>query len=321
GYDALNRLISVTQGGQTRTYSYDGLGRATLVFNPEVGTTQYVYDSNPDNHNVDSPGDLVQVISNAGVKTNFVYDDLHRLTDAGLQPWGFYSGTANPVCRRFRYDTQSAPDPGVTVANTLGRMELGQTDDCGKAGNGQWNMITREWFSYDNNGRMTDVYESTPHSGGFYHSSVVYAPNGAVTSLSPGIGGGQVTLPWQYGLDGEGRPYSVGNPVGGIASLVASTTYNVDGTVATVTMANGDTDAYLYDGLSRMTQFKFTVGSTPKSLTGTLTWSANGTLDQLAITDQFNAANSQTCTYGYDDLTRLSSVNCGTPWSQTFTYD
>jgi RHS repeat-associated protein len=29
----------------------------------------------------------------------------------------------------------------------------------------------------------------------------------------------------------------------------------------------------------------------------------------------------QTCTYGYDALARVSSVGCGTPWAQTFTYD
>jgi hypothetical protein len=41
----------------------------------------------------------------------------------------------------------------------------------------------------------------------------------------------------------------------------------------------------------------------------------------LAITDPFNASNAQTCNYAYDDLTRLKSANCGTPWSQTFNYD
>jgi RHS repeat-associated protein len=70
-----------------------------------------------------------------------------------------------------------------------------------------------------------------------------------------------------------------------------------------------------------MKTFTFKVGATPKTLTGTLTWSPNGTLDQLVIADQFNSANSQTCNYAYDDLARLSSASCGAPWSQTFTYD
>ena len=41
------------------------------------------------------------------------------------------------------------------------------------------------------------------------------------------------------------------------------------------------------------------------------------------ISDTANTANSQTCAYGYDDLTRLKSATCNsTPaWSQTFSYD
>jgi RHS repeat-associated protein len=32
-------------------------------------------------------------------------------------------------------------------------------------------------------------------------------------------------------------------------------------------------------------------------------------------------SDTQTCNYLYDDAQRVSSANCGTPWSQTFTYD
>jgi hypothetical protein len=54
---------------------------------------------------------------------------------------------------------------------------------------------------------------------------------------------------------------------------------------------------------------------------GTLTWNANGTLQQLGITDPFNSSNQQTCSYAYDDLARLASANCGSIWSQTFSFD
>jgi RHS repeat-associated protein len=68
-----------------------------------------------------------------------------------------------------------------------------------------------------------------------------------------------------------------------------------------------------------MTQYKYNVGSS--TVTGNLTWNSNGTLKTLAITDPLNSGDTQTCNYAYDDLARLSSANCGTPWSQTFTYD
>ena len=51
-----------------------------------------------------------------------------------------------------------------------------------------------------------------------------------------------------------------------------------------------------------MTQYQFTVGATPKSVTGGLTWNLNGTLKQLAIVDGFNAADTQTCNYGYQPI-------------------
>ncbi len=41
----------------------------------------------------------------------------------------------------------------------------------------------------------------------------------------------------------------------------------------------------------------------------------------MQITDQINTANGQTCTYGYDDLTRITSANCGSVWAQTFSLD
>ena len=56
-------------------------------------------------------------------------------------------------------------------------------------------------------------------------------------------------------------------------------------------------------------------------MTGNLTWNANGSLQQPAITDPFTASNTQTCTDLYDDLARLASTNCGAIWGQSFAYD
>ena len=308
-YDLINNRFMVNQGAQSRTIYHDGLGRTTTETNPENGTVQYTYDNMPTpcaGAPLTFNGDMVTKVDQAGSRTCLYYDGLHRLYQAGF---------TGPVCRRFWFDQSYSPLPsGITVSNTLGRLEGATTDDC--AGTGK----TSEFFSYDNNGRLTDVYQSTPNSGGYYHSTASYYPNGSLASLSPGIGGNQVTLPWTFALDGEGRTYSESNPNG---LILQSTTYNVDGTISAVTHVSGDSDSFQYNAnTGRMTQYKFTVGSTPKSLVGNLTWNANGTLQQQQIvTDQFNAANVQTCTYTYDDLTRLATGNCGTPWSQAYTYD
>jgi RHS repeat-associated protein len=86
-----------------------------------------------------------------------------------------------------------------------------------------------------------------------------------------------------------------------------------------VTLGSGDSDTFQFDPTTgRMTQYLASVaGSTQK---GALTWNANGTLGNLAITDALGSS-SQTCTYTHDDLTRIAQANCGTAWNQTFTFD
>src|SRR5437660_10225297 len=69
--------------------------------------------------------------------------------------------------------------------------------------------------------------------------------------------------------------------------------------------------------MGRMTQYKLTINGTATH--GDPSWNPNGTLGSLAITDPFNP---QTCNYGYDDIARLASVDCGASiWQQNFTYD
>jgi RHS repeat-associated protein len=61
------------------------------------------------------------------------------------------------------------------------------------------------------------------------------------------------------------------------------------------------------------------------TISGTLTWNPNGSLQKLVIADPLNSADVQTCTYGADDLSRIASVNCvngaTNVWAQTFSYD
>lgn len=90
--------------------------------------------------------------------------------------------------------------------------------------------------------------------------------------------------------------------------------------LVTVNFGSCDSDAFQYDpNTGRMTQYKYTVNGS--SVVGNLTWSANGSLKTLAITDPFNSSNQQTCNYAYDDLARIASANCGSIWNETFAFD
>jgi RHS repeat-associated protein len=71
-----------------------------------------------------------------------------------------------------------------------------------------------------------------------------------------------------------------------------------------------------------MKNFTFTVGSSGTSVAGILTWDpSTGALSTLKVTDGWNSAASETCNYGYNDMAQVTSVACGSLWSQTFSTD
>jgi RHS repeat-associated protein len=313
-YDALGNLTGVTQnaqpGGaaQTRSYSFDGLSRLTSETNPESGTTTYTYDSATGCTGTFS-GDLVKRVDAAGNVTCSTFDALHRVTSINYPSGPNMSVTA---MKMFYYDAPYPPQ-AQPASNTLGRLaSAGTCQNPTCAGN--W--ITFEDFSYSARGELTDVYEWTANSGGWYHVAQSYWASGAPSQLSGSIGLPTVS----YGVDGEGRTSAVSassgqNPVTGV-------TFNAGSLPTQVNFGSGDTDIFAYDSNTlRMTQFKFNVGAQPQTYIGAATWNANSTLGQLAITDPFNGADTQTCTYAHDDLTRIAGANCGAAAAQTFSYD
>jgi RHS repeat-associated protein len=430
-YDALGDLTGVSQNAQsqlqTRSYAFDGLGRATSEMNPESGTVTFTYDTDPTCGT--SSGDLVKRLDAAGNVTCYSYDALHRVTST-TYPSG--PNSANTPGKYFFYDT---PCCGWNLVNTKGRLWGAHTcfSPCSS-------LITDEVFGYDARGEVATVYESTPHSSGYYAVSANYWANGVLETLNGLPGLPQIN----YGVDGAGRPYSVNAASG--QNPVSSTTYNPASEPTGVTFGSSDSDSYKYDPMTgRPTEYTFsvappvpntidvrftndscsgcsgnpvgggdrnlfvnsiTVGSTTiapndpsvsytnspcngyyngvgalacngdlvstnpvssapdsitvnaygspdysiyphmqllingavsgewdvtgsaqdytvstASVTGQLTWNQDGTLASLDVADPFNSANTQNCSYGYDDLARIASVNCGATWSQTFSYD
>jgi RHS repeat-associated protein len=297
----LGGITSVSQSGQSRSYTYDGLGRLTGETNPESGATAYTYDT--DSTCGTSHGDLVKKVDAVGNVICYAYDALHRLT-AVTYPSGSYASVT--PAKHFVYD--SATVDGVAMQNAKGRLAEAYTctGSC-------TSKVTDLGYSYSKRGDVVGVYESTPNSGGYYVLAASYYANRLVDTLS-GVGLPTLT----YSPDGEGRIYSVGASSG--QNPLASTQYNAFGLPTSVTLGSSDADTFSYDAnTGRMTQYTFTVnGSTDK---GTLTWNTNGTLKELAITDALNSSNSQTCNYSYDALARLSGANCGSVWSQTFSAD
>jgi RHS repeat-associated protein len=311
-YDVLGDLLTVTQNAQaasgyqqSRRYTYDFLSRQTSENNPENNTTNYSYDTDS-TCTPASSGDLMKRIDAVGNTTCYAYDALHRIISA-TYPSGSY---ASPVTsnKYFVYDTATVNS--VAMANGKTRQVEAYT-----ATTQNGTKITDAGFSYSARGEVADVYQATSHSGGYYHLNQTYWANGASNQLS----GNLVTLPtFTFGVDGEGRSNSASASSG--QNPVTSTLYNVFGQPYQVNFGSLDSDSFGYDSnTGRMTQYQFNVNS--QALVGTLTWNANATLQKLVISDPFNGTDNQTCNYGYEDLNRVASANCGSVWSQTFGYD
>ena len=311
-YDPLGDLITVQQNAQaspvqTRSFTYDELGRRLTATEPESGTTTYIYDTTASSScggAYTSSGDLVRKMDANGVGTCNYYDPLHRLTDVG-------TGRSIDGCKRFRYDNTtgvmgSVPS-GITVSNPMGRLVEAETDTCA------WpvtaaTMISDEWFSYTARGEISDTYEQTPHSVGYYHVGVTYWPHGSIKQLS-GING-VPTIHYGAsdgtGLDGEGRVTKV-TAASGQNPANAATYDPSNGTLTGVTYGSADYDTFHYDASTlRMTSSTTTVGS--QTANYVLGWNTDSTLNQLAITDPFNSANTQTCNFSYDERRRIVSV-------------
>ena len=114
----------------------------------------------------------------------------HRVTNVG----------SRTGCKRFAYDngtiTASRPS-GITITNAIGRMNEAETDNCSAF---PPTPITDEWFSYTARGEVLDLWESTPHSNGYYPVATAYWPNGPMSGL---VGANGYSMTW--GVDGEGR--------------------------------------------------------------------------------------------------------------------
>jgi YD repeat-containing protein len=295
---------------QQRTFTYDKIGRKLTENTPEGGLVQFFYDTAPSTPGVACPGtyngELVKRYDARGNTTCYAYDSVGRLSSV------VYSGPGSTgVNKYFKYD--AATVNGQTMLNATERMAEAYT-----ATSATGTKLTDLGFSYSLVGKVKDVYESTPNSGGYYHTTATYYPSGAVATL----GGVPGKPSWGIGLDSMGRFKSLSeasNCNGTCLPLVSSTLYSF-GRPTAINYGSGDSDSFVYSATTGM-ESSYALNQGTHTIQDTLTWFPTGQLNQQAFTDTVTPANAQTCTYTYDDLLRVASDNCGSAWAQTFTYD
>jgi RHS repeat-associated protein len=323
-YDPMGNLMTVTQNAQatsslrqSRSYVYDWMSRMISETVPEIGptptgngTAYYTYDS--DSTCGTFKGDLVKRVDAASNTICSTYDLLHRQLTI-TYPSGIYASVTPQ--KYFVYDAATINTTPTPTAMVNPKARLAEAYTCFSPCS---TKVTDIGLSYTLRGEISDMYESTPNSGGFYyHTSQSYWANGLPYQLGNNI----ASLPvFTVTPDGEGRTNAMSASSG--QNPVSSTVYNTAGLATSINLGSGsgDADTFTWDpSTNRMTQYKFTVNGT--SLTAALGWNANGTLQTQNITDGFNTADTQNCSYGYDDITRLTNANCGSAAAQTFAYD
>jgi RHS repeat-associated protein len=300
-YDALDDLLTVTQGAQTRTFVYDSLKRLTSASNPESGTVTYPsYDRN---------GNLLQKNDARNITTNYTYDALNRVTSRTYQ----HDTSGTPAVAYF-YDAQALPNgaPTFSAGSSIGRL-VAVTYGGGAAGTYQ---------GYDTLGRPIVSYQQTLAQGVMqsYQMGYGYDLSGAMTSETYPSG---KIVNMQY--DAAGRVITVSKQGGGnYASAIA---YAPHGAVASMTLGNGLLEQTTFNNRLQPTLIQLGVSmSSPQSLLG-LAYAYNTMSHQdnngNLLSQTINAGTTQigSQNYTYDGVNRLQTATEGSAWNQIYDCD
>ncbi len=293
-YDASNNLVNVTDAqGNTRAFTYDGLGRRTSAQDlhapgdPTFGTWAYVYDAANLRQSVDPKGQVV----------NYTYDVLNRpLTED-------YTGS-----------------PGTEVLNTYDSCSKGIGQLCAASSTSAY--IT---YTYNPLGLRASETAKIVGTTTTFTTSYLYDQIGNQTYITY-PDGSKV----QYVYTSGNQIDAVFEKEGGVGTatttIVSKFTYAPTGDIATVQYGNGATTTNRYDA-NTLYRLASRVTATPtagRAQDLTYTYDTVGNITQ--ITDASNSATNKVVRYAYDALNRLTAASTTsattTPdYSYSYTYD
>jgi RHS repeat-associated protein len=285
-YNVLNVQATITQGAQTRTFSYDGMGRLTGETHPESGTASYQYN------NFDK---LTQRTDNRGVITTYSYDTMNR-----------------PYQVIYNVGTTGVPaTPTVTYAYGTNPSQLNNarllsvTDGTGS-----------KTYTYDVMGRKTQeaqVISSTPYTIGYQYNFA-----GDVTSLT--YPSGRVV---QQSPDAVGRLATIAS---GSTTYVSGVTYDANFFPTGYNYGDNVAVSMALSPDRRQIQSMSYSNSGGPVFSQTYSYPTGGTNDGhlTGVTDAVDSGRNMT--YTYDALERLTSATSKgstnyPQWGLSWTYD
>jgi YD repeat-containing protein len=324
-YDALGRLVTWNDRGNTTQYSYNDLNLVVEITDPTDQISTFAYDE---------MGNLLRSTDANGRIRLYTYDALNNLTsiadnnenilaryDMGLESGGSYT---------YRRSEDLAGGVSVYRYDALGRLKRVTLI------NGD-NQRAYE-LAYDAVGNMTSITEEytgrnlyiTYNYLGEIISSTIES---TTTNYGYGAAGNLISVTDPSGLTTAYEHDVLGHVTGVLFSDGTRSTYRYDGNgnLVSVIDAVGQETVYVYDALNRLTSIIEPGGRTTRyvydehsnlvSVIDPMEYTRTATYDDLnRITSLTDAAGSTT-SYQYDDLGRLASINAPLGLTTQYAYN
>jgi len=302
-YDWLFRVTKVeeeyaTDSFAVTTYQYDEIGHLTSFIDAENHTTSYAYassfgltkitypNSTYEEYEYDNVGNITSFTDANANEIACTYDDVYRLTQIQYEDQSTVSFTYDLNSSRIRMEDDS-PSAGDYVDYTYD----------------YWNRITTE----------------TRHiSTSSYTISYQYDVANRLTALTY-----PDNMQILYSYDDLNRMTEIKRYIDGANDeiLLDNVQYNTESLPTQFDYGNDLEATFSYDSRDRLSTFDVKSGET-SFLDLDYTHDNNSNITQLANgwRDTSSTWHSETESYSYDGLDRLTSASC-TSWSHTYSYD
>ena len=290
-YDPRQRLTSRTVGGETTSYTYDGVGQLTKVTMPDGSFLNYSYDA---------AHRLTQIADSLGNKIVYTLDAMgNRTKEDVFDPANALAQTRSRVYSSLNRLTQEIGASGQTTTYAYDNQGNVISIDGPLAGTGD--TTTNSYDALNRLTRMTD-----PNAG-----QVNYGYNALdqMTSVSD-----PRNLTTSYAYDALNNLNQLTSPDTG----ATQNTYDNAGNLLAQTDAKGQVTSYTYDALNRVTSISY--ASDPGlNVSFTYDQGSNGIGRLTGVTD-----STGTTSYAYEVHGRLISearVIGGVSFTTAYSYD